>query len=218
MGLFDLFSADQGTQNARRGYKEQEENIKKGIGALNKGQTSAIGALDTGAEKAVGAYQPMLDRGQRGIDASWELLQNPDSVFNSELYKSREAAGIEGINRGANARGMLASGNNTQDILDYMRRGGLDYFNTLQQGYQPFFGLGQNAAAGIAGTYNQQGANKSNVYTGTAQGIANQHNALGQAGYQQYADIQAAQSAANKAPWDVILGLGKAAATAYAGA
>lgn len=172
--------------------------------AINQGVNTGQGQLTQGANTAAGYYnqalptwQDLVNAGQAGIANYGELLTNPDSVFNSALYQSRENAGIDALNRLANSRGMLKSGNNTQDILDYMRRGGLDYFTTLLNAYNPYFGMAQNAAQGQTGIYgmlgnlyntlgqnqagltqwgagqnsntaNQLGANLSNVYTGTA--------------------------------------------------
>jgi hypothetical protein len=146
-------------------------------GDITSAQNMGMGMLQQGADTAAGFYgqaltpwQQLSSMGQQGVQDHYNLLQNPDSIYDSELYKSREAAGIDALNRGANSRGMLASGNNTQDQIDYMRQGGLDYFNTLANQYQPYFGMAQNAAQGqtgvlssMAGLYDRLGQNQAGL-------------------------------------------------------
>lgn len=149
--------------------------INQGLGYLDEGVDQAAGYINQGIAPQADLY----GRGTQGLDAYWNLINNPDSIYNSELYKSRENAGVEGINRLAAGRGMLASGNNTQDILDYMRQGGLDYFNTLTGKYAPYFGLAQGGAAGmqagynqLGGLYDQLGANKANLAYGGGRALS----------------------------------------------
>jgi hypothetical protein len=215
MGLFDAFSSSDENQKFRQGFRQNKKFTQQGTEALQGGEEKAYGFQDVGQAGAIGAFQPLQQAGQKGMDAYWNLLQNPDSIYDSELYKSREAAGLDAINRGANARGMLASGNNTQDQLDYMRQGGLDYFNTLTGKYAPYFGLGQGAASGIAGAYTGTAANKANIATGTASGINNNYTNLGQASSDMYTNMANAGSAADANLWGAILGLGGMAAKAY---
>jgi hypothetical protein len=193
-------------QQAGLGYLEDQYGAARGD--ITGAQDMGMGLLQQGADTAAGFYnqalspwQQLSGLGTQGVQDHYNLISNPDSIYDSELYKSREAAGIDALNRGANARGMLASGNNTQDQIDYMRRGGLDYFNTLANQYQPYFGMAQNAAQGqtgvlsnMAGMYDrlgqnqaglaqwgggqlsnladQYGTNQSNLATGTAGKVA----------------------------------------------
>jgi hypothetical protein len=146
------------------------QGAQQGIGYLqdarddiNQAQTAGQNYLTGGVAQAAGIYdqalapwQQLSGLGTQGVQSHYNLLQNPDSIYDSELYKSREAAGLDALNRGANARGMLASGNNTQDQIDYMRQGGLDYFNTLMNQHHPYFGMAQNAAQGQANVLGQK--------------------------------------------------------------
>lgn len=186
--------------------------LESGLGYLQSGQDSAISALQPGQD----AYQGLYDRGQTGVDSYWNLINNPDQIYQSDLYKSRETAGLDALNRSAAGRGMLASGNNTQDLINYMRTGGLDYFNTLTNAYNPYFNLYGQGAGGlaqggrdIASVYGQfapamgnmayggyadkaklaeaLAGNKSNVATGTASQVAG--NFMGQGN--QLADLSA---------------------------
>jgi hypothetical protein len=113
-------------------------------GDITGATNNALGYLDQGVGQAAGyinqgiaPQQGLYDRGVGGIDAYSALLQNPDSIYDSELYKINEQRGIDGINRLANSRGMLASGNNTQDLANYMMGQGLSYWDTLTSLFRP---------------------------------------------------------------------------------
>jgi hypothetical protein len=241
--MFDLVD-DTDTAPLTGGYQKGNRFLKNGLkkstAALTEGKTEGLGYLDantakadTFAAQAADPYKDLYnDFAKPGMEGYWDLLTNPDSIYDSELYKSREAAGIDSINRGYNARGMLASGNNTQDQLDYMRRGGLDYFNTLLGGYAPYNQMGLAAAGGISGAYgnradlwSQLGRDKSGVATGTAGQIANNTmNTFGQIGQnkiglgENLTNVGMYDSAQD---WNAIMGLGNLAlggVKAYMGA
>jgi hypothetical protein len=256
MGLFDAFSADSGQQYARQGYKAQKKGFNQAEGfigtgkdesltALNQGKTEGLGYLDTGAtqaapylQQATEPWQQLSQSGQQGIDFYGQLLGlnggDPQAALqNIPGYQFAQEQGLDALNRTANSRGMLASGNNTQDILKFSQ--GLadqNYFNYLNAA-QPYFGLGQAGAQGLsnaytnqAGLYDRLGANKSNVTTGTAGQIAdvntnaagnlaNIATGRGQAGYQYAADRNAAEQTANSNLWGAILGGVGGLASAY---
>lgn len=261
MGLFDAFSASDETKKFRQGNKAFQQYAEGGRGdikeyydvgseALKNAEPRALDVLGHGVDqaidrsaglydKAAAAWHPLLKQGTQGIQSHWEMLQNPDSIYDSELYRSREAAGLDAINRGYNARGMLASGNNTQDQIDYMRQGGLDYFNTLMNQHQPYFGLATNAAGGVSNVradqarntmnlFDQLGANKANVMTGTAGRVADLNRSEGDAlasirlkqgdsASNMYTNMANAQSAADANLWGALMGVGNLATSAYRG-
>jgi hypothetical protein len=162
-------------RNKGTNYLTDQNAIARGD--INGAQTAGQNYLTGGAAQAAGIYdqalspwQQLSGMGTQGVQDHYNLISNPDSIYDSELYKSREQATIDGLNREANSRGMLSSGNNSQDIMDYMRQGGLDYFNTLANQYQPYFGMAQNAAQGQAnvlgqkaGMYDQLGQNQAGL-------------------------------------------------------
>jgi hypothetical protein len=162
-------------QTAGMGYLTDQNAIARGdiTGAQAMGQNMLQQGADTAAgfyDQALTPWQQLSGMGTQGIDAHWNMLQNPDSVFDSELYKTREEDTLEGLARGYNSRGMNASGNHTIDIINQMRTGGLDYFNTLANQYAPYFGLAQGAATGIgnvlgqkAGMYDRLGQNQAGL-------------------------------------------------------
>jgi hypothetical protein len=176
-------------QNAGMGYLTDQNAIARGdiAGAQTAGQNYLTGGVGQAAgiyDQALSPWEKLSGVGTQGVQDHYNLISNPDSIYDSELYKSREAAGIDALNRGANARGMLASGNNTQDQIDYMRRGGLEYFGALANQYAPYFGMAQGAAAGIgnilgqkAGMYDQLGRSQAGLAQwggGQLSGLADQ--------------------------------------------
>jgi hypothetical protein len=137
-----------------------------GMGMLQQGADTAAGFYD----QALTPWQQLSDMGTQGVQDHYNLISNPDSIYDSELYKSREQATIDALNREANSRGMLASGNNSIDIINKMREGGLDYFKSLMGEYAPYFGLATGGAAGIgnilgqkAGLYDRLGQNQAGL-------------------------------------------------------
>ena len=245
MGLFDIFDSSGGKQAAQQGYNSQTGGLtsgnnqynkyaKKSIGALKGGQNQAIGALNEGQgyyQQALQPNQQMFDTGSQGVDRYGTLVglngqqAASDAFQNSPGYNFQQEQGLEALNRTANARGMLQSGNNTQDILKYSQ--GLasqDYYNQLQA-LQPYFGQQQNGASGLTNTYGNlagNAANKANVYTGTASNIANVYGNQGTNAYNTQANIgqagadlaqnkYAAEQGASQNMWNAILGVGNMA-------
>lgn len=261
MGLFDAFSSSDESRSlwqgdrkfqkkARAAQGEIDEWYGQGADALKGAEPRALAALDSGVDQAIdkssayydqaaAPWNPLLDQGMLGVKSHWEMLQNPDNIYDSELFRAAQEAGIDQLNRGAAARGMLASGNNTIDQIDYMRQHGIDYFNTLMNQRQPYFGMAQNAAQGISNVragqanntmnlFDRLGANKSNVITGTAGGLSNLYgrqgdslaNILlkrGQSKLDTSTNVANAQSAADANLWGAILGVGNLGTSAYRG-
>lgn len=218
MSFFESLFGDQGQSALKKANKQAQAQFGQGQTALDVGQQNAIPAIDTATQQTVGTYAPFLQTGTQGLNDYYGLLNNPDSIYNSDLYKSRETATLDAVNRGANSRGMLASGNNTLDIINAMRQGGLDYFNTLTNAYNPILTAGQFGATGTGGAYQAGGANKANIYTGTAANKANLYGSQAGATESFGQNLATARAASQSAPWDFILGLANAGAKAYAGA
>lgn len=247
MGLFDAFSGDDEAGQFRQGNKKYnrfagraDDYISEGYGEgrddIREGRRGALDALNQGVGQAAGYYQQgitpfedLFNLGKGGIEKYYGLLENPDGIYDSELYKTREQAGIDQLNRMANSRGMLASGNNTQDQLDYMKQSGLDYFNTLLSGYRPSFDLATSGAGGmqrgyesLGGLYENQGRGRANIITGAANQLNTSRKGeadsragikLGQGGQavDMHTNTANANSAANANLWGAIMGLTNAA-------
>lgn len=209
--MFDIVD-DTNTAALNKGYKQGKRSIRQGIGAIKGYEGQAQGYLDN----AIKPFEDISALGKKGEASYWDMINNPDSIYDSELYKSREAAGLEGINRMANSRGMLASGNNTQDLINYMRQGGLDYFNTLTSKFNPYLNMLGQGASGLANVY----GNKANAAMGAGSGIANQYNNLAQTQIGQGQDLTNIDMYDSAQDWNAVMGLGNLAvggAQAYYG-
>lgn len=257
MGLFDIFSSSDENKQLKRGYAAQQQNNKKAVSsvkqgttsgnaALNQGKTEANAALTSGNAQAQAAYakslpswQALQGAGQAGIDAYGNLLGLGGADMQAALekipgYQFALDQGLQGLDRTANARGMLKSGNNTIDILKFAQ--GLanqNYFNYANL-FTPYFGLGQNAAQGLSNVYGQMGnsfndlgQNTANIDAATAarlsannigQGntLADIYTGQGNQANNYYTNVANANNAANQNQWNALLNGAKLAAGAYA--
>ena len=200
--MFDLVD-DTNTAALNKGYKQGKKSIRAGIGAIGNYEGQAQGYLD----KAITPFEDISALGKKGEASYWDMINNPDSIFDSELYQSRERAGLEGINRMANSRGMLASGNNTQDLINYMRQGGLDYFNTLTNKFNPYLNMLGQGAQGLAGVY----GGKAGAAMGAGTGIANQYSNLAGLQVGQGQDLTNIGMYDTFQDWGALMGLGNLA-------
>jgi hypothetical protein len=260
MGLFDAFSSSDENKLFRQGDAQSAKYTKKAIGygekytgkgatALNTGATDANAALDSGAAQAAGQYsqslplwQQLSGMGTQGVQSYGDLIglgggdpaQMQAMLAATPGYQFQLDQGLEGLNRTANSRGMLTSGNNTQDILKYSQGLADQTYQSAVQNRLPYFGMAQNAAQGQTGVYNQLGnlydqlgANKANVATGTGSQLANLYQGQGQLGAQaytnrgqdasgMYTNMANAGSAADANLWGAILGGVGGLASAYA--
>lgn len=252
MGLFDVFSGSGGRRAANQGYKAQKEGFNQAndllragredaVNALNQGEQEAYGYLDTGVsqaspylQNALTPFQGLYDRGTAGIDYYGQLagLGGGDPAQMQAMlegipgYQFARDQGLQALDRQANAKG---NPYNATDVLNFTN--GLasqNYFNYLNA-FNPYFGLAQSGAQGLASgnrdlanLYNQLGANKANIATGTGNQLADVHTGaftnlannargLGQAGYDRSMNAYNADQAANQNLWGAILGLGNAA-------
>jgi hypothetical protein len=157
------------------------------------GQQQALGALGPAYEKAQGRYdknyydpytQPT--QGAAGMQADALGLggaagtQRAQEAFTAGPgYQFALDQGLQALNRNAASRGMLSSGNNTQDILRYSQ--GLanqEYGNWLNR-LGDFSQLGLSSAAGQTGRQNAlagldtgYGNAQAGVYSNTANNLA----------------------------------------------
>lgn len=245
-GLFDIFDSGSGRQAAQQSRNATVGGINSGLDfykrqsgraddALRSGQTNAVNALNQSGsyfKKALPQYRNMYDTGSEGVDYYGQLVGlggdmegAKEALAGVPGYQFAQEQGLDALNRRANSRGMLASGNNTQDILKFSQ--GLadqNYFNYLNA-LNPYFGQQQAGANGLANTYGNLAGNQAdiaNVYTNTAANLANNAKSLGSVGYgartgigqansQLSADQYNADQAASQNLWGAILGLGSAA-------
>lgn len=157
------------------------------------GQQQALGALGPAYEKATGRYQTnyydpytQATSGSAGMQAN--ALGLGGAAGNQAATEAFQAGpgyqfaldqGLQALNRNAASRGMLSSGNNTQDILRFSQ--GLanqEYGNWLNR-LGDFTRLGLGAAQGQTGRQSDlasldygYGKDQAGIYTNTANNIS----------------------------------------------
>ncbi len=151
------------------------------LDALGRGHDSAVKRFDTNyydpyTQATSGAPQMQANAlglgGPAGNDAATNAFQAGPG------YQFALDQGLEALNRNAASRGMLASGNNTQDIIKFAQGlGNQEYGNWLDRLGQ-FSNLGFNAASGqtgrqgtLAGLDTGYGNAQAGVYQNTANSL-----------------------------------------------
>jgi hypothetical protein len=157
------------------------------------GQQSALGALGPAYDKAQGRFAtnyydpytqatsgaPQMQANALGLGGAAGNEAATNAFQAGPGYQFALDQGLEALNRNAASRGMLSSGNNTQDILRYSQ--GLanqEYGNWLNR-LGDFSQLGLSSAAGQTGRQNAlagldtgYGNAQAGVYSNTANNLA----------------------------------------------
>lgn len=168
-------------------------NNMAGILAQIAGQQQALAALGPAYTKAVGRYDknyydpystatqgaPQMQANALGLGGASGNEAATGAFQAGPGYQFALDQGLEALNRNAASRGMLSSGNNTQDILKYSQ--GLanqEYGNWLNR-LGDFSQLGLSSAAGQTGRQNSlasldygYGQDQAGVYSNTANNIS----------------------------------------------
>ncbi|HZP68378.1 MAG TPA: tail fiber domain-containing protein [Pseudolabrys sp.] len=161
MGLFDIFS-----------NRNSEQAAQDRIKGLNAAYDQASGALNTGATNAQNYYgqalvpfQQLSGYGMRGLDAYSDALGLNGSAGNARAvaafqnnpgYQTQLNYGLQAIDRGAAARGMLSSGNTAMAEQKFGNDLASTGWNQYLSSFSPFFSLAGQGAQGQAGVYGQQ--------------------------------------------------------------
>jgi hypothetical protein len=242
---------NKGVDSVTAGRDQGLGYLQDARGDITQGTNNALGYLDQGVDQAAGyinqgiaPQQGLYDRGVAGIDLYSQLLNDPGSYSLTPGAQFQIDTGQEALNRTANSRGMLTSGNNTEDIMRLAQGiASQDYYKNLEA-RQPYFGLAQSGAQGVqsgynalGGLYDNLGANKARIagaegtqlaglagdsadmafgagntladlYQDQGRLGAGVRTALGKSGQDMYGDVATAESAANKASWEALMGLG----------
>jgi Chaperone of endosialidase len=194
MSIFDLF----GTSAQNNAAQAQIAGINSGLGAATNNINAGTGALQTNYGAALQPYlqnygqaQPGVRQlgnvlglnGARGNETALQALQGTPG------YQFAQQQGTAAVDAGAAANGTLNSGN---EALALQKQGqGLasqNYNNYVSQ-LQPYLGLAQNSASGIA-----------NVDTGLGNAVAGQDNTLANLNYSANTGIGNANANAALAP------------------
>lgn len=151
MGLFDTNTAP-----LTQGYN-------KATGAVDKHGRAAQKILKGGLYNARGDlnevkpdWENLINIGQGGVGQADKLnaFGDPNDFYNTLDYKiSREGAhaGLESLARFANARGMLESGNMSQDAMRYMSQFDADTLERARGSFAPYWDMLKYGTAGRSG-------------------------------------------------------------------
>ncbi|MHC9085339.1 hypothetical protein ACYX7E_09905 [Luteimonas sp. RIT-PG2_3] len=148
----------------------QASSARSAARSQQAGNNAAIAEQEAARLQTQQNIQPYLDSGQSGLNGLAGLLNDPNSIKDSQAYQFRFNQGLQGLDRSAASRGSLYSGGADADRISFGQ--GLasqeygDQWNRLAGLAQ----LGQNAAVGVS-SLGQQSANA----------IGNLHSANGQA-------------------------------------
>lgn len=169
-------------------------NNMAGILSQIMGQQQALGALAPAYDKAQGRYQtnyydpystatqgaPQLQANALGLGGAAGNEAATNAFQAGPGYQFALDQGLEALNRNAAARGQLASGNNTQDILKYSQGLANQEYGNWQDRLGQFSNLGFNAASGQTGRQGSlaaldtgYGNAQANVYQNTANNLSN---------------------------------------------
>lgn len=135
---------------------------------LKYGEKKATAMLQQGAEQSAGQYAPYAQVGLAGFMDYAQMLADPSKYRESPAFQWNMEQGLQGINRGRAAAGMLDNGGAGHDYATFAQ--GLasnDYYNQLGQ-YQQLGQVGYNAAGSISNITGNYYTNLANLATGTA--------------------------------------------------
>lgn len=156
MGIVDLFSDGNEKQAAnvvdkgyQKGFKDAKKNLNRGFQGLQKDYGKALDTIGTGAETATGYLQPYADAAAPAAGMYSDALGLNGAGGNARAvgafqvgpgYQFAMNQGLDSLDRRAASRGMLASGNNSIDTINYSQGlanqeygGWLDRLNGQQQ-------------------------------------------------------------------------------------
>lgn len=213
MGLFDIFSTQdqeaaakaqiaglnagnaQATGNINSAIGSLNSNYGAGSNALTSGYGNAGTALQSNYTKALQPYLTNYGQAQGGVQQLGNVLGlNGPAGSDAALtalrstpgYKFQQESQDASVNAAAAANGTLNSGNQLL-ALNKVNQGLADstYGQYVSQ-LQPYLNASQNAASGIAGTYQGLGQGQAGLATGLGQSQANLSTGLGQATAGQY--------------------------------
>lgn len=106
--------------------------------------------------------KPYTEFGQEGITGLRGLLNDPNSIQDSNAYKFRFDQGLQGKDRSAAARGGLYSGGHSADLLAYGQGMASQEYDNQWGRLMGIANMGQNSAVGAG----QMGQNSANAISG----------------------------------------------------
>lgn len=227
MGLFtDLFStkpAEEAAAAKKAGYETANSTANS---ALDTASTNANGYYDQASspftslmntgqgvyDKFSGAYADATGvNGQGGIDAAGSAFKALPG------YSGGLTTGIDAVNRGAAARGLLGSGQTSADEIkfasDYDSTKYGNYLSSLVPGMSSGQSLLTSGASGLAGVKSAQAGTAAAIGSQKATNDYNSNVGIGGAN----ADAALAPYSASQNFWSALMGGASALAKAYTG-
>jgi hypothetical protein len=168
----------------------QNEAIPTIQGGYNDAMNALRGMYGTAsgyARDATAAWDPMIQRGQTGTDAYMAAMglgpqgaEGMNNFRNTPGYEFARDQGLDAINRTAAARGMLAGGNTSADLMKYGTGLADQTYGNYLTRLNPLMEMYNKGISGqVQGLTNQanlatgQGTAEANLYTGRGNNIGN---------------------------------------------
>jgi hypothetical protein len=197
------YGRDQGvgalTAGRDQGVSALTAGRDSGLGALYEGRDTAIGSIEGGRDAALAEYDPYVEATSGaaglysdaiGLNGAGGNTRAVDAFQAGPGYEFAMDQGLTALDRRAASRGMLASGNNSIDTINYAQ--GLanqEYGEWLDRlrGQQEFganiagnrAGIITDAAGNVANIQTGVGGAAADLYAGTGAGIADLYSGTG---------------------------------------
>jgi len=175
---------DAGMQAALLAMMIQQQGQQRSLTALGQANQQAQSAVD----QAIGYYEPYYDAGVNSLTMLGNALGLNGAEGNAAATSAFQASpgynftldqGIGALDRSAAARGLLNSGNQTGDVLQYATGLANQDYNNWLSGVGGLSQLGMTATQGMAGEQNtlaglatQFGQDQANLFSNTSNSIA----------------------------------------------
>lgn len=222
MGFLDNLLAPFSAEPAQNAAQAQIAGLQNAQNAANASLNGGLATSNNYLTKAYGLYGPLSDLANKGSTSYADAL-GLNGVAGSDAaraaftslpgYQEGLNTGLATLERRANARGLLGSGNTSADTIKYATDYANQNYGNYLQSLMPFLNLNQNVTGARSEILGQQGANaidiaklQGGIGYQTAQGIGN---ANAQAAL---APVSAGQNFIN-----TLLGIGNIAASAIPG-
>lgn len=193
MGLVDLFSDNNEQQAAgvvdkgyKKGYKNAKKDLGKGFRGLKKDYAKALNDINTSANTAradvtagrdagLAAFQPYADAGAAGsamynnglgLNGSAGNTAAVDAFQVGPGYQFAMDQGLTALDRRAASRGMLASGNNSIDTINYSQGLANQEYGSWLDRLKGQQDMGVGVAGAQAGLYSGTGGQLADIATG----------------------------------------------------
>lgn len=164
-------------------------NNNKARNAINDGNNQAMGTIGSYYNDAKGYLDPYMGLGKTGVSGLMGLLNDPNSIQNSEAYKWRFGQGMDALDKSAAARGSLFSGGHTKDAMQFGQgMASQEYDNQWRRlmgltdlgadSASRLGALGMGAGQSIAQLQQDNGQNRASTYTQRGQNFQNFENSL----------------------------------------